>query len=1250
IKMPSGRSPNFDLLNAAFRERILIFDGGMGTMIQREGLAENDFRNNALEKHSKPLKGNNDLLSITRPDIIQKIHKMYLDAGADIIGTNTFSGTTIAQADYACEHLVKDINVESARVARAACEEAERLTGRKRYVAGSMGPTNKTLSISPSVEDPGARNVEFQELVEAYGQQARALLEGGVDLLLVETVFDSANAKAALFALRDIFENEDVVEVPVFLSATIVDLSGRTLSGQTGEAFLIATRQGQAMTVGLNCALGAREMRPFVEAMANYTNQYILCYPNAGLPNALGGYDETPEQMAETIGEFARSGLLNMVGGCCGTTPSHISAIAKAVEGVSPRIPPADPNDGVLKLSGLEPFIVGPHTNFVNIGERCNVAGSRKFCNLIKDNKYEEAISIARSQVENGAQIIDVNMDDGLLDGPFSMKKFLRMLSTEPDVARVPLCIDSSDFNVIIAGLESIQGKCIVNSISLKEGHEAFVQKARLIQRYGAAVVVMAFDEEGQAVETQNKFDICERSYRILTEEVGMDPTDIIFDINVLTIATGMDEHADYGKNFIFGCRMVKENLPGCSISGGVSNLSFAFRGMEKVREAMHSVFLFHAVQAGMDMGIVNAGALPVYSDIQKDLLDLCEDLIWNRDPDATEKMLALAKTLGKGGKKEEEGEEEWRMERVEERLKYALVKGIDKFVEIDVEECRQDKENYPKTLNVIERPLMAGMSVVGELFGAGKMFLPQVIKSARVMKKAVAYLLPFMDEEKKESLEAAGLEAGDGSMNNNGTVVLATVKGDVHDIGKNIVAVVLGCNNFRVIDLGVMCPCDKIIKTAIEEKADFIGCSGLITPSLDEMVHVARELERLGLNIPLLIGGATTSKTHTAVKISPRYSAPVIHCLDASRSAVVCSALKDATTRGEFLDELVEEYQSVREEHYDTLKDRRFLPLETSRKRKLNIDFSKYQPTTPQWIGRRDIEVNLSDVIPYIDWKPFFDVWQLRGKYPNRGYPRIFDDADVGAEAKKVFDDAQVWMKKLLSEGILKGSAEVSFLRAGSVGDDIVLFEEGEESVGTLYGMRQQSGKEEDQPCYAIGDFVAPLNQGLPSDFIGLFSCTGGLGAEEYCREIEKKDFDDYGSIMVKALADRLAEATAEWLHREVRVKLWGYSKDEVLNPSDLLSIKYDGIRPAPGYPLQPDHTEKRTMWKLLNPKDILLTEHLAMLPAASVCGLYIAHPQATYFGVGKIDRDQMEDYSKRKNAPLEEMERWLSANLGYD
>ncbi|GMR34641.1 hypothetical protein PMAYCL1PPCAC_04836, partial [Pristionchus mayeri] len=1248
LHMPTRKSPNFELLHAAFRERIIIFDGGMGTMIQMEGLDEKDFRNVELEHHEKPLKGNNDLLSITRPDIIQKIHKKYLDAGADILGTNTFSGTTIAQADYACEHLVNAINIESAKVARAACIEAEQETGRKRFVAGSIGPTNKTLSISPSVEDPAARNVEFQELVEAYGQQARALLEGEVDLLLVETVFDSANAKAALFAIRGIFENEDVLEVPVFLSGTIVDLSGRTLSGQTGEAFLIATRQGQTMTVGLNCALGAKEMRPFVETMAKYTNQYILCYPNAGLPNALGGYDETPEQMAETIGEFARSGLLNMVGGCCGTTPAHIAAVAAAVEGVAPRVPPADPNDGFLRLSGLEPYIVGPHTNFVNIGERCNVAGSRKFCNLIKDSKYEEAIAIARAQVENGAQVIDVNMDDGLLDGPFCMKKFLRMLSTEPDVAKVPLCIDSSDFNVIIAGLESIQGKCIVNSISLKEGHEAFVQKARLIQRYGAAVVVMAFDEEGQAVEIQNKYDICERSYRILTEEVGMDPTDIIFDINVLTIATGMEEHGEYGKNFIFACRMVKENLPGCSISGGISNLSFAFRGMEPVREAMHSVFLFHAVQAGMDMGIVNAGALPVYSDIRKDLLDLCEDLLWNRDPDGTEKMLALAKTLGKGGKKEEEGEEVWRTERAKERLKYALVKGIDKFVEIDVEECRQDKENYPKTLNIIERPLMAGMAVVGELFGAGKMFLPQVIKSARVMKKAVAYLLPFMDEEKQLDLASSG-QADDGS-NNNGTVVIATVKGDVHDIGKNIVSVVLGCNNFRVIDLGVMCPCDKIIKTAIEEKADFIGCSGLITPSLDEMVHVARELERLGLKIPLLIGGATTSKTHTAVKISPRYSAPVIHCLDASRSAVVCSALKDENTRAEFMEELDEEYQSVREEHYATLKDRRFLALDAARKRKPNIDFSKYQPTTPQWIGRRDIDVDLIDVIPYIDWKPFFDVWQLRGKYPNRGYPRIFDDQDVGAEARKVFDDAQIWLEKLLNEEILKGSAEVAFLRAGSVGDDIMLFEDGQEPVGTLYGIRQQSGKEDDQPCYSMGDFVAPLRDGTPSDFIGLFSCTGGLGAEEYCRGLEKKDFDDYGSIMVKALADRLAEATAEWLHREVRVRLWGYSKDEDLDAADLLSIKYAGIRPAPGYPLQPDHTEKKTMWKLLKPKDIILTDHLAMLPAASVCGLYIAHPQSTYFGIGKIDKDQMEDYAQRKNAPLEEMERWLSANLGYD
>uniref|UniRef100_A0A158PCM0 Methionine synthase n=1 Tax=Angiostrongylus cantonensis TaxID=6313 RepID=A0A158PCM0_ANGCA len=951
------RSPVFEEIAVSAEQRILMIGGAMGTMIQREHLEEHDFRGEILKDHEKPLKGNNDLLSITRPDVIYKIHKLYLEAGADFIETNTFSGTTIAQADYSTEYLVHDINYQSALVARKACDDVSESTGRRCFVCGSIGPTNKTLSISPSVEKPEMRNITFQELVKAYGDQARSLLQGGVDVLLVETVFDTANAKAALFAIRGLFEDEEIMEVPVFLSGTIVDLSGRTLSGQTGEAFLISTRQGRPSAVGLNCALGAKDMRPFIQAMSDFSDALIICYPNAGLPNALGGYDETAEDMAMDLKQFAEYGLVNIVGGCCGTTPDHIAAMAKVLKGIPPRKPPPDPHAGDMLLSGLEPMIVGPFTNFVNIGERCNVAGSRRFCNLIKKENYEAAIEVARLQVESGAQVIDVNVDDGLLDGVFAMSKFLRLVSTEPDVAKVPVCVDSSDFSVIISGLESIQGKCIVNSISLKEGEKAFIERARLIRRYGAAVVVMAFDEAGQAAETQRKYEICERSYRILTEEVGFDPRDIIFDPNILTIATGMEEHANYGMYFIDATRLIRENLPGCHVSGGVSNISFSFRGMDVVREAMHSVFLYYAIKAGMDMGIVNAGALPVYEDIPKDLLTLIEDLLFNRDPDATEKMLMLAQDMKKGDKKVEKAEE-WRHLAVEERLKYAL--GIDTFVVEDTEEARLMTEKYPRPLNVIERPLMDGMAVVGELFGSGKMFLPQVIKSARVMKKAVAYLIPFMDKEREENIKKLGLV--DDQSPYQGTIVLATVKGDVHDIGKNIVAVVLGCNNFKVVDLGVMTPCDVIIKTAIEEKADFIGCSGLITPSLDEMVHVAKEMQR----------GATTSKTHTAVKIAPRYGNP------------------------------------VRQEHYESLKDRRFTTIDAARLKKVHVDFVKFPPVRPSFLGRREFrDFDLPVLLPYIDWKPFFD-------------------------------DAQNWLGKIIAEKKLKANAVVGFYEVGSDGDDI--------------------------------------------------------------------------------------------------------------------------------------------------------------------------------------------------------------------
>ncbi|XP_048699742.1 methionine synthase isoform X4 [Caretta caretta] len=1157
-----------DEIDSILRERIMVLDGGMGTMIQQHALSEEDFRGQEFKDHPKYLKGNNDLLSITQPDIIYKIHKEYLLSGADIIETNTFSSTKVAQADYDLEHLVYQLNKVSAQVARKAADDVTAQTESRRFVAGAMGPTNKTLSVSPSVERSDYRNITFDELVEAYQEQARGLLDGGVDILLVETIFDTANAKAALFALKKLFE-EEYDPRPIFVSGTIVDKSGRTLSGQTGEAFVISVSHSEPLCVGLNCALGAVEMRPFIETIGKCTTAYIICYPNAGLPNAFGGYDETPE-----------------------VTAKHI----------------------------------------------------------------KEALSVAKAQVEMGAQILDINMDDGMLDGPSAMARFCNFIASEPDIAKVPLCIDSSNFSVIEAGLKCCQGKCIVNSISLKEGEDDFLEKARRIKLYGAAVVVMAFDEVGQATETETKIAVCTRAYHLLVKKVGFNPNDIIFDPNILTIGTGMEEHNLYAINFISAAKTIKETLPGAKISGGLSNLSFSFRGMEAIREAMHGVFLYHAIKYGMDMGIVNAGNLPVYDDIHKELLQLCENLIWNKDPDATEKLLHYAQTHVQGGKKMVQTDE-WRDSTVEERLEYSLVKGIEKFVIEDTEEARLNYEKYPRTLNIIEGPLMNGMKVVGDLFGAGKMFLPQVIKSARVMKKAVGHLIPFMEKEREEKrAKSVSIEEEDPY---HGTIVLATVKGDVHDIGKNIVGVVLGCNNFRVIDLGVMTPCDKILRAAIENKADIIGLSGLITPSLDEMIFVAKEMERLEIKIPLLIGGATTSKTHTAVKIAPRYSAPVIHVLDASKSVVVCSQLLDENLKDDFFEEIIEEYEDIRQDHYESLKERRYLSLEQARRKGFHNDWlSDYKPVKPKFFGTQVFEdYNLERLVEYIDWKPFFDVWQLRGKYPNRGFPKIFNDKAVGEEAKRVYDDAQTLLKTLISQKKLQARGLVGFWPAQSVQDDIHLYATEEalqssEPIAKFYGLRQQAEKDSSctDPYYCLSDFIAPVDSGV-RDYLGLFA-VACFGVDKLCKEYEKQ-CDDYNSIMVKALGDRIAEAFAEELHERVRKEFWAYCNSEQLDISDLRRIRYDGIRPAPGYPSQPDHTEKLTMWKLANIEEatgIQLTESLAMTPASAVSGLYFSNPKSKYFAVGKICKDQVEDYALRKNLPVAEVEKWLGPILAYD
>ncbi|KAF9584884.1 hypothetical protein BGW38_004805 [Lunasporangiospora selenospora] len=1221
-------------LEATLKEKIMFIDGAMGTMIQRLRLTEEDFRGQEFKDHPRDLKGNNDMLVFTLPDAIEHIHWQYLEAGADMVETNTFSSTSIAQLDYGLEKEAYRMNKVAAEVAKRACDRMTAQTPeRPRFVCGALGPTNRTCSISPSVENPAFRNVTFDELVEAYAEQTKGLLDGGADILLVETIFDTLNAKAALFAI-DLCFSEGYRRTPVFISGTIVDMSGRTLSGQTGEAFVISMKHSTPMAIGLNCALGADQMRPFIYNIGQASNSHVICYPNAGLPNAFGEYDETPEDMAKQVEVFAKEGLISIIGGCCGTTPDHIRAIHDICKSYPPRKFEKEPTISSMYLSGLEPLKVDQMTNFVNIGERCNVAGSRKFARHVLKGEYDECLAIARAQVENGAQIVDVNFDEGMLDGVAAMTRFLNLLSSDPDVSKAPLMIDSSNFAVIEAGLKCAQGKCIVNSISLKAGEEEFIRQATIVRRFGAAVVVMAFDELGQADTKDRKFEICARSYYILVDQVGFNPNDIIFDPNILTICTGMEEHNNYGVEFIESIKLIKANLPGAKISGGVSNLSFSFRGMEIIREAMHSVFLYHAIKVGMDMGIVNAGFLTVYDDIPKDLLQLCEDAVWNRDPEVTDKLLAYAAANAKGAKKEVETEE-WRSRPVEERLSYALIKGIVKYIVEDTELARQDSVRYPRPLNVIEGPLMNGMSTVGDLFGAGKMFLPQVIKSARVMKTAVAHLIPFMEEERLRNIAEKGLADDDNWYS--GTVLMATVKGDVHDIGKNIVAVVLGCNNYRVIDLGVMTPCEKIIQTAIKEKVDIIGLSGLITPSLDEMIHVAKEAERAGLKVPILIGGATTSKTHTAVKVAPRYTQPAIHVLDASKSVVVVSSLLDEKVREDFIDDINEEYEEIREDHYEAW-----------------LDWKQEKIVKPSFLGTKVFkDIDLNSVVSHIDWNPFFQVWQLRGKYPNRGYPKIFNDETVGAEAKKLHNEALEMMKTMIDKKQLTATGIVGFYPANSVGDDIEIYEDDTRSkvVAKFHGLRQQAEKEKEstEKYMCLSDFVAPKESGI-QDYLSMFAVSAGFGCDELCEKLQA-NHDDFGSIMAKSLADRLAEAYAEKLHEDIRREHWGYSPDEQMNVSDMLSIKYKGIRPAPGYPSQPDHTEKLMMWQLgsiAEKTGITLTESLAMEPGASVSAVVFGRGQ--YFAVGKITEEQITDYAERKKMDKKEIETWLGSILSYE
>lgn len=1225
---------NIENLKKILKQRILVLDGAMGTLIQRHKLTEEQFRGELLKDHPVEIKGNNDLLVLTQPEIIKEIHRQYFEAGSDIVETNTFNGTAISQADYQTEHLVYKINFEAAKIAKEVASEFNQNDPDKpRFVAGALGPTNKTLSLSPDVMDAGFRAVSFDQMKDAYKEQARGLIDGGADILLVETIIDTLNSKAALFGIMELMEKTGK-ELPIMISGSIIDMSGRTLSGQNTEAFWISiSHTKNLLSVGLNCSLGASQMRSFISELSRIADTFVSLYPNAGLPNEFGGYDETPNSMASVLEDYLKAGYVNIIGGCCGTTPEHVKYFSEVAKKFKPReIPKVEP---YLRLSGLEPLILRPDSNFINIGERTNVTGSKKFARLIKEGNFDEALSVAREQVENGAQILDINMDEGLINSEEAMTKFLNLLAVEPDIARIPIMIDSSKWSVLEAGLKCLQGKGIVNSISLKEGEEVFKEHAGKILRYGAAVIVMAFDEEGQADTYERKIKICERAYKILTEEVGFSAHDIIFDPNIFAVATGIEEHNQYALNYFEALRWIKKNLPNAKVSGGVSNVSFSFRGNDKVREAMHSAFLYHAIEAGMDMGIVNAGQLTVYEEIPNDLLELVEDVLLNRKNDATERLVDYANKIIKEDKVEKR-EDEWRNLSVEERLKYSLINGITDYIEIDSEEATQ---KYSSSLEIIEGPLMNGMNVVGDLFGSGKMFLPQVVKSARVMKKAVAYLIPRLETEKdKDSIKGS-----------NSTILLATVKGDVHDIGKNIVGVVLGCNNYDVIDLGVMVPSDKILSTAIEKKVDIIGLSGLITPSLDEMVHVAKEMERLGLNIPLLIGGATTSRIHTAVKIAPEYSHIAIHVLDASKSVNVVSNLLSESLKQNYSEEIKSEYTRLRDEHNKRKFVREYLPHDAARRNNLTLDWQNYSVYKPNNSGITVLkDVNLSTIRNYIDWTPFFSTWELKGRFPE-----IFDDIKYGNEAKRIYNDANRLLDKLINEKYLTANAVVGLFPANSVDDDIEIFSD-ESRTGiqaTLHTLRQQIIKSENIPNLALADYIAPRQSGV-NDYIGMFAVTTGIGIEKLIGEFEK-EHDDYNVIMAKAVADRLAEAFAEYLHEKVRKEIWGYSGDEKFENKDLIKEKYRGIRPAPGYSAQPDHSEKLTIWKLLDVENqigISLTESLAMYPAASVCGLYFAHPESKYFPVGKISRDQVDDYRKRKGISLKEAEKWLQPILNYD
>jgi 5-methyltetrahydrofolate--homocysteine methyltransferase len=1266
VTAPTGthRPDATEELAELLRERILVLDGAMGTMIQGHHLDEAAYRGERFASYDGSLAGDNDLLSLTGPDVIRDIHRSYLDAGADIICTNTFNGTRVSQADYGLEDLSYEMNVAAATLARGAADEVS-TADRPRFVAGSLGPTSKTASISPDVNDPGARNISFDDLVAAYLEEARGLVEGGADILLIETIFDTLNAKAAIFAVETLFE-EHGRRWPVMVSGTITDASGRTLSGQVTEAFWNSVRHVRPLTIGLNCALGAEELRPYVAELSRVADCFVSAHPNAGLPNAFGEYDETPDHMAEVLGEFATSGLVNVVGGCCGTTADHIVAIADAAKGVTPRVPPQV--RPAMRLSGLEPVTITEESLFVNVGERTNITGSARFRKLIKDGDYDTALSVAAQQVENGAQVIDVNMDEGMIDGVAAMDRFLKLVASEPDISRVPVMVDSSKWEVIEAGLKCVQGKAIVNSISMKEGEEKFIEHARLCRRYGAAAVVMAFDEDGQADNLERRTAVCERAYRILTERVGFPPEDIIFDPNVFAIATGIEEHAAYGRDFIEATRWIKEHLPGALVSGGISNVSFSFRGNNPVREAIHAVFLYHAIEAGLSMGIVNAGALVVYDQVDPELRERIEDAVLNRRDDAAERLLEIAERYNIAGEAAEEAAEEWRELPLRERITHSLVKGIDTHIVSDTEDLRREiaaAEGRP--IEVIEGPLMDGMNVVGDLFGAGKMFLPQVVKSARVMKKAVAHLIPFIEREKAESPTSTtegGREAA--QRRTNGTIVTATVKGDVHDIGKNIVGVVLQCNNYEVIDLGVMVPAQKILDTAREVEADAIGLSGLITPSLDEMVNVAAEMQRQGFTLPLLIGGATTSRAHTAVKVDPKYDGPVVWVKDASRSVPVTASLLHETNRAKLLADVKADYDSLRARHA-AKNDRPLATLADARAARTPIEWTGYRPPRPHLLLQQDHDVSpitgrrgvtqhvrvfrnadLAEIRRYIDWQPFFNAWEMKGSFPD-----ILDDPDSGETARKLYDDGQRMLDRLVEERWLTANGVVGLFPANAVGDDIEVYldESRTEPTAVLHQLRQQGAHRAGVPNRSLADYVAPKETGI-RDYVGLFAVTAGVGSQEKILEF-KQDLDDYSGILLESLADRLAEAFAERMHERVRRELWGYAPDEHLDNRQLIKEQYAGIRPAPGYPASPDHTEKRTLWELLDvatTTGMELTESMAMWPGASVSGIYFSHPEAQYFVVGRLAPDQVADYAERKGWSLAEAERWLSSNLGYD